>query len=54
MTDKPLLLGGEWRTTARTREVRSPYNSELLANFSVASEAEVAEAQRTTHTLLLR
>ena len=44
MTDRPLLLGGEWRTTARTREVRSPYNSELLANFSVASEPEVEEA----------
>src|SRR5215216_5379230 len=44
MTDKPLLLGGEWRTTASTREVRSPYNSELVANFSVASEAVVEEA----------
>src|SRR5919107_4382802 len=44
MTDKPLLLGGEWRATAQTREVRSPYNSELVANFSVASEAEVEEA----------
>jgi glyceraldehyde-3-phosphate dehydrogenase (NADP+) len=38
---KPLLIGGEWRTTAQTREVRSPYNSGLIANFSVASEAEV-------------
>ena len=44
MKDKPLLLGGRWRTTATTREVRSPYNSELLANFSVASAAEVEEA----------
>ena len=44
MTDKPLLLGGEWRTTATTREVRSPYNSELVANFCVASESEVEEA----------
>src|ERR687884_618505 len=44
MTTRPLLLGGEWRMTATTREVRSPYNSELIANFSVASEAEVEEA----------
>src|SRR5215210_7879228 len=44
MTDRPLLLGGEWRTTLSTREVRSPFNSELLANFSVASGAEVDEA----------
>jgi glyceraldehyde-3-phosphate dehydrogenase (NADP+) len=44
MTDKPLLLGGGWRTTANAREVRSPYNSELVAHFSVASPAEVEEA----------
>src|SRR5437588_555757 len=44
MTTKPLLIAGEWRTTGQTREVRSPYNSELLANFSVASEGEVEEA----------
>ena len=41
---KPLLLGGAWRETGQTREVRSPYNSELLAHFSVASQAEVEEA----------
>jgi acyl-CoA reductase-like NAD-dependent aldehyde dehydrogenase len=44
MTTKPLLIGGQWRTTAQTREVRSPYNSELLAGFCVASEAEVEES----------
>jgi acyl-CoA reductase-like NAD-dependent aldehyde dehydrogenase len=44
MTTRPLLIAGEWRTTAQTREVRSPYNSELLAHFSVASEGEVEEA----------
>src|SRR5215213_2946123 len=44
MKDKPLLLGGEWRTTATTREVRSPYNSELIPHFSVAAVAEVEEA----------
>jgi glyceraldehyde-3-phosphate dehydrogenase (NADP+) len=43
-TIRPLLIGGEWRTTAQTHEVRSPYNSELLARFSVASEALVEES----------
>ena len=37
---RPLLIGGGWRTTSATREVRSPYSSELLAHFSVASAAE--------------
>jgi glyceraldehyde-3-phosphate dehydrogenase (NADP+) len=41
---RPLLLGGDWRETAETREVRSPYNSELLAHFSVASRDDVEEA----------
>jgi len=44
METRPLLIGGAWRTTTSTREVRSPYNSELIANFSVASAAEVDEA----------
>ncbi|MDT7687696.1 MAG: hypothetical protein QOE46_455 [Acidobacteriota bacterium] len=44
MTTKPLLIGGEWRTTAHVREVRSPFNAELLAHFSVASDAEVDES----------
>jgi acyl-CoA reductase-like NAD-dependent aldehyde dehydrogenase len=44
MEIRPLLLGGEWRTTADAREVRSPYNSELVARFSVASRGEVEEA----------
>src|SRR5947199_10691145 len=44
MTTRPLLIGGEWRTTAQTHEVRSPFNSELLANFCVASQLEVEEA----------
>jgi acyl-CoA reductase-like NAD-dependent aldehyde dehydrogenase len=44
METRPLLLGGEWRATADAREVRSPYNSELVARFSVASRGEVEEA----------
>jgi glyceraldehyde-3-phosphate dehydrogenase (NADP+) len=43
-TIRPLLIGGEWRTTAQTREVRSPYNSALIARFSIASEALVEES----------
>lgn len=44
METRPLLLGGEWRTTADAREVRSPYNSELVARFSVAARGEVEES----------
>ncbi|HEV7889931.1 MAG TPA: aldehyde dehydrogenase family protein [Pyrinomonadaceae bacterium] len=44
METRPLLLGGEWRTSADAREVRSPYNSELVARFSVASRGEVEES----------
>jgi acyl-CoA reductase-like NAD-dependent aldehyde dehydrogenase len=50
MTDRPLLINGEWRTTAQAREVRSPYTSDLIARFSVASrgdaEESIAAAQR--------
>src|ERR1044072_9373877 len=44
MKTRPLLIGGEWRTTADAREVRSPFNSELIARFSVASRGEVEES----------
>ena len=44
MTAKPILLGGEWRTTADVREVRSPYDSELIARYSNASRGETEEA----------
>jgi glyceraldehyde-3-phosphate dehydrogenase (NADP+) len=44
METRPLLIGGEWRATAEAREVRSPYSSELIARFSVASRGEVEEA----------
>src|ERR1051325_5012206 len=44
METRPLLIGGEWRATAQSREVRSPYSSELIARFSVASRGEVEEA----------
>src|SRR5215212_2828817 len=44
MENRPLLLGGEWRTTADAREVRSPYNAELIARFSVASRGDTEES----------
>lgn len=44
METRPILIGGEWRTTADAREVRSPYNSELVARFSVAARGEVEES----------
>jgi glyceraldehyde-3-phosphate dehydrogenase (NADP+) len=44
MKIRPLLIGGEWRTTSSTREVRSPYDGGLVAHFSVASGAEVDES----------
>ncbi|HEX5708351.1 MAG TPA: aldehyde dehydrogenase family protein [Pyrinomonadaceae bacterium] len=44
MDAKPFLIGGEWRATAATREVRSPFSGELVAPFSVASRAESEES----------
>src|SRR3712207_9325089 len=49
METRPLLIGGEWRTTAGAREVRSPFNSELVARFSVASRGEVEESIASAH-----
>lgn len=44
METKPLLIGGEWRTTDSAQEVRSPFNGEVLARVSYASRADVEEA----------
>jgi len=41
---RPLLLGGQWRTTERAQELRSPFDSSFIARFSVASRGEVEEA----------
>jgi acyl-CoA reductase-like NAD-dependent aldehyde dehydrogenase len=41
---RPLLLGGEWRQTTATQELRSPYDARPLGRFSVAGAAEVEEA----------
>lgn len=49
MTTRPLLIAGQWRTTPQTRELRAPYNSELLARFSVASRGDVEEAIASAH-----
>ncbi|MCA1633117.1 MAG: aldehyde dehydrogenase family protein [Acidobacteria bacterium] len=44
MTQRPLLIGGNWRTTASSQAVRSPFSGDEIARFSVASDAEVEEA----------
>lgn len=44
MNRKPFLIGGEWRATEQTQEVRSPYSGELLAEVSYAAREEVEEA----------
>ncbi|HZB43947.1 MAG TPA: aldehyde dehydrogenase family protein, partial [Pyrinomonadaceae bacterium] len=44
METKPLLVGGEWRATATTHEVRSPYSGDLVARFSVAPRETVEES----------
>ncbi|HEX8889922.1 MAG TPA: aldehyde dehydrogenase family protein [Pyrinomonadaceae bacterium] len=44
METKPFLIGGEWRTTANTQEVRSPFTNETLALVSYASRSDVEEA----------
>ncbi|MDT5061059.1 MAG: hypothetical protein QOH63_1518 [Acidobacteriota bacterium] len=44
METKPLLIGGNWRTTGNLQEVRSPFNGEALALVSYASRGDVEEA----------
>jgi glyceraldehyde-3-phosphate dehydrogenase (NADP+) len=44
MDIKPLLIGGEWRTTASLQELHSPYTGEPLAQVSYADRALVEEA----------
>ena len=44
METKPFLIGGSWRTTDNTQEVRSPYTGELVARVSYAARGEVEEA----------
>lgn len=44
MTDRPLLLGGEWLTTNNWGEVRAPYSGESLGRFAVAPREAVEDA----------
>ena len=41
---KFLLLGGAWRETAQTFEVRSPFCGDLIANVSNAGQGEIEES----------
>jgi acyl-CoA reductase-like NAD-dependent aldehyde dehydrogenase len=44
METKPLLIGGNWRTTGNLQEVRAPFNGEGLARVSYASRGDVEES----------
>lgn len=44
MDTKPFLIGGEWRASNNSQEVHSPFNGELVARFSVASQEESEES----------
>ena len=44
MDIKPLLIGGAWRATGQTQDVRSPFTGETVARVSVAPREIVEEA----------
>ena len=44
METKPFLIGGQWRTTDSTQEVRSPFTGESVARVSYASRSDVEES----------
>ncbi len=44
MQTKPFLIGGEWRTGERVAEVHFPYNGDLIARVSEASETDIEHA----------
>ena len=41
---RPYLIGGEWRTSGRVKEVRFPYNGEVIARVCQAAEADIEDA----------
>ena len=41
---RKILIGGEWRETSESFEVKSPFTSEVLAEVSSANESETEEA----------
>ncbi len=43
MTQKKVLIGGDWRTATESFEVRSPYSGEVLANVGSIGPVELAE-----------
>lgn len=44
METKPLLIGGAWRATGQTQEVRSPFTGETVARVSAAGREVIEEA----------
>lgn len=50
METKSFLIGGQWRTSSQTQEVRSPFSNATLARVSYASREEVEEAIATAQS----
>ena len=44
MSTRPFLVNGEWRTGEGTLEVRSPFDSSVVAEIGVPTAADVEEA----------
>ena len=50
MTQKKLLLNGEWRETSETFQVKSPFTREIIAEVSAANRDEMEEAIAAAET----
>jgi len=44
MDPKPFLIAGEWRTTDEIKEIRFPYDNQLIARVCQASETDLEES----------
>lgn len=42
--NKPLLIGGEWRTTAHAADVRDPSNGEIIASVCLGAAQDIDDA----------
>ena len=44
MTRRAILIAGRWAETGETTSIRNPYNGEILAEVSLATNKEIEEA----------
>ena len=44
MTRRAILIAGRWAETGETTSIRNPYNGEILAEVSLATDKEIEEA----------